>query len=167
MNDLYAEASVKKKSTTSDIIIKAVMVFAVVALFATAILMGGQMGRILTFVAALAIVGLIWYWPRFKVEWEYVFCDGQLDFDMILGGDKRKQAIRLEIEDSDVIAPVGSPRLEGYRQLRVKDYSSLRSDAKKYAVVTKIKNEKMVLYFEPSEKMVDMMAAKAPNIVEV
>ena len=66
-----------------------------------------------------------------------------------------------------MIAPLDSSRMDGYRHLRVKDYSSLRSDTKKYAIVTKLKGEKIVLVFEPSEKMLDMMSTKAPNIVEV
>ena len=167
MNDLYAEAAVKRKTTATDIIQKVLMILAVILLFLAAIILRGQMGSILTFVAVLAIVGLIWYWPRFNIEWEYVFCDGQLDFDMILGGDKRKQVLRLEVEEADLVAPVESSRMDGYRHLRVKDYSSMRKDAKKYAIVTKIKEEKIVLYFEPSEKMLDMMATKAPNIVEI
>lgn len=167
MNELYAETAVKRKAKASDIVLKVFLVIGIVVLFVLSILLAGQFGRILTFVSVLAVVGLIWYWPRFQIEWEYVFCDGQLDFDMIMGGDKRKQALRIEIEEADVIAPLDSSRMDGYRHLRVKDYSSLQSDTKKYAIVTKLKGEKIVLVFEPSEKMLDMMSTKAPNIVEV
>jgi len=61
---------------------------------------------ILILLAVLAVVALVWYWPRFKVEWEYVFCDGQLDFDRIQGGEKRKTILRIELENADVIAPM-------------------------------------------------------------
>lgn len=167
MNDLYSETAVKRKTTTSDIALKAVLIVGIILLFIISIALGGQLGRIITFAAMIAVVGLVWYWPRFHVEWEYVFCDGQLDFDMILGGDKRKQVLRIEIEQADLIAPLDSDRMDGYRHLKKKDYSSLKKDAKKYAIVTKLKEEKIVLIFEPSEKMLDMMMTKAPNIVEI
>lgn len=166
MNELYAETSVKKKATASDMAVKVVAILAVVLLFAASIFLGGMFGNILTFVAVAAVVALIWYWPRFKVEWEYVFCDGQFDIDAILGGEKRKQVLRLEVENADLVAPINSSRMDGYRHLQVKDYSSMKPDAKLYAVVTKLKAEKVVLYIEPSEKMLDMMKIKAPNIVE-
>ena len=167
MNDLYAETAVKRKTTTSDIALKAVLIIGIILIFILSIVLSGQFGRILTFAAMIAGVVLVWYWPRFHVEWEYVFCDGQLDFDMILGGDKRKQVLRIEIEKADLIAPIYSKRMDGYRHLKRKDYSSLRTDTKKYAIVKKLTEEKIVLVFEPNEKMLDMMMAKAPNIVEL
>ena len=99
---------------------------------------------------------------------EYVYCDGQLDFDQIYGGEKRKNALRIEIEDADVIAPIGSSRLDGYRHLGKKDFSSKEADARLYGIATKLEgsNDKTVIIFEPSDKMLDMMAAKCPQTVE-
>ena len=134
------------------------------------VLMAGMI--ITTWLAILGVavgVALFWYWPRFDIMWEYIYCDGQIDFDQILGGEKRKTILRIEIENADVIAPSDSERLGGYSQLPVKDYSSLEDDAKKYAVVTKLPNKdsKVMILFEPSEQMLDMMHAKCPNIVVI
>ena len=130
--------------------------------------MASFLSRFVLLAGVAAGVALIWYWPRFKVEWEYVYCDGQLDFDMIQGGEKRKHILRIEIEDADVIAPWDSPKMDGYRHLPVKDYSSLRQDANVYALATRMEGqeEKIVIKFEPTERMIDMMHTKCPNIVE-
>ena len=100
---------------------------------------------------------------------EYIYCDGQLDFDQIYGGEKRKNALRIEIEDADVIAPMDSSRMDGYRHLSVKDFSSREPDAKLYGIATKLpggSDTKYVIVFEPNEKMLDMMRAKCPRTVE-
>ncbi|MBQ4463145.1 MAG: hypothetical protein II915_01885 [Eubacterium sp.] len=163
MEQSYAEATAQRKKTTGGVVLKVVWIIAIVALLACMI--------ITTWLAILGVaagVALFWYWPRFDVMWEYVYCDGQLDFDQIFGGEKRKNALRIEIEDADVIAPIDSNRLDGYRHLPKKDFSSQMPDAKIYGIATKIGNseDKTVILFEPNEKMLDMMALKCPRTVE-
>lgn len=169
MNELYAECSVKRKTTSVDIILKTLLVLGVVALFLLSIVVGKMAASNLVtvgsgFVAVLAAVGLYMYWPRFHVEWEYVFCDGQLDFDGIYGGEKRKQALRIEIEEADLIAKEGSSRLHAYQDLKVLDFSSKKENTNVYVIVTKRNNNKVCIKFEPNEKMLEMMETKAPAL---
>ena len=50
--------------------------------------------------SAFLRLGLTYYLlPRLHVEYEYVFCDGQLDFDKISGGMKRKNMLRIDFEN--------------------------------------------------------------------
>lgn len=163
MEQSYAEANAKKKTTPATITLKIILIIIIILIF-----MMSFLSRFLMLIGVAAAVALIWYWPRFNVEWEYVYCDGQLDFDMIQGGEKRKNILRIEIEDADVVAPWNSSKLDGYRHLSVKDFSSLRADANVYAVATRLpeKEEKVVIKFEPSERMLEMMHTKCPNIVE-
>ena len=87
---------------------------------------------------------------------------------MIQGGERRKNILRIEIEEADVVAPVQSHRLDGYRHLEVKDYSSMREDAAIYGIATRIseQKEKVVILFEPTSRMVELMHKKCPEIVE-
>ena len=163
MEQAYCEWSVKKRKTVMTTVLKIISILVVIALVLSTMLF--------TWFAILGVAAagfLIWYWPRFDVMLEYVYCDGQLDFDQIFGGEKRKTALRIEIEDADVIAVKDSPRMDGYRHLPVKDFSSGEPDAKVYAIATKLPESeaKMVILFEPSEKMLDMMYAKCPRTVE-
>ena len=99
----------------------------------------------------------------------YVFCDGQLDFDMIQGGERRKNILRIEIEDADAIAPIQSTKLDGYRHLEVRDYSSMNEKANVYGIVTRLpeKDEKVMILFEPTSRMVELMQKKCPEIVSL
>ncbi len=162
----YTEANAKKKNGAGTVVLKTLLILIILMIFAASLL---SRITLIMFVGVGAIFLLIWYWPRFNVEWEYVYCDGQLDFDMIQGGEKRKNILRIEIEDADVVAPLDSDRLAGYQHLEVKDYSSTREDADMYGIAIRLpeKENKVLIKFEPSEKMVDMMHSKCPNIVEV
>ena len=105
MEQSYAEANAKKKTTGSVIALKIILIILVILVFLASILISiSTKINLLVLIGVAAIFGLIWYWPRFRVEWEYVFCDGQLDFDMIQGGERRKNILRIEIEDADVKA---------------------------------------------------------------
>lgn len=166
MEQLYAESNVKRKTTAGVTALKAVLILGVIVLMAI-----GFLSRItlLCLLAIAAICGLVWYWPRFKVEWEYVFCDGQIDFDQILGGEKRKTVLRIQLEDADLIAPMDSHRLDGYRHLPIRDYSSRRPEAKTYGIAIRLegKEEKILLVFEPGKKMLNMINAKFPGKTEI
>ena len=166
MEQSYAEANAKKKMTGAVIALKTILIVLVILVFVATILSGI---RLLVLLGVAAVFGLIWYWPRFKVEWEYVFCDGQLDFDMIQGGERRKNILRIEIEDADVIAPVDSHRLDGYRHLDVRDYSSMKENVKVYGIATRRpeKEDKVLILFEPTSRMIDLMDKKCPDIVEM
>lgn len=166
MEQSYAEANAKKKMTGAVIALKTILIVLVILIFVATIL---SRIRLLVLLGVAAVFGLIWYWPRFKVEWEYVFCDGQLDFDMIQGGERRKNILRIEIEDADVIAPVDSHRLDGYRHLDVRDYSSMKENAKVYGIATRLpeKEDKVLILFEPTSRMIDLMHKKCPVIVEM
>ena len=174
MEQSYAEANAKRKLTGATIALKIILIVLVLSVFLGSLIAAMQIGNnLIVFVGVAAIFGLIWYWPRFKVEWEYIFCDGQLDFDMIQGGEKRKNVLRknvlrIEIEDADVIAPIESKRLEGYRHLDTRDYSSMRDGASIYGIATRLpeKQDKIVILFEPTTRMVELMHKKCPEIVE-
>ncbi len=166
MSGLYTESSVLRKTTVRDIIAKGFGVFACVILCLMALTIGGSFRLLFLILATASVVGLIMFWPRFNVEWEYVYCDGQLDFDMIMGGQKRKHVLRVEIAEAAAIAPMDSVKMDGYRHLSVLDYTSLDNSARVYGIVTTVKNQKCVVYFEPTDKMLDLMKIKCPNIVE-
>ncbi len=174
MNELYAEAGAKRKADAKTFMLKFLMIFAVVILFAAGMLLANQ---ILFFVATIAIVFVVFLMPRFKVEYEYIFCDGQFDFDKIMGGQRRKTMLKIDMENAEVLAPVKSHALDGYtyQKLAVKDFTSgaKESEGKVYAIVGKAtvgkgktKSMEMVkVLFEPSDKMLACAKQKSPRKV--
>ena len=87
MDGLYVEARAKKKVTAKDKLIKFALWGGMVFFF----VLGLFSFKMIFILLGLVFMGLVYYMlPKLNVEWEYVFCDGQLDFDRISGGAKRK-----------------------------------------------------------------------------
>ncbi|NLL00548.1 MAG: hypothetical protein GX271_07790 [Clostridiales bacterium] len=157
MNQLYAEAGVKRKDTAATMGLRILMFLGVfIGIF---LIMLGQLWSYLG-VALIAVV--FFFYPRLSVEYEYIFVDGQLDFDRITGKAKRKTMLRIEFEQVEIMAPFNSPALDSYNhiQLEKKDFSSLSKDSKPYAIIASADNKKMKILFEPSEKMLNMIKQK-------
>ncbi|MBE5951398.1 MAG: hypothetical protein E7260_07350 [Lachnospiraceae bacterium] len=166
MDGLYAETIVKKKATAKETLLKLVTYGGMIFCF----IVGLFFGKMLFVFLALVLVGLAYYLvPRLNVEWEYVFCDGQLDFDRISGGSKRKTILRVDFEHLVVAAPKNSHALDGYRHngVEVKDFTSLEEGKNVYGMVITGSEQNQMIFFEPSEKMIAAMKQKAPRkIVE-
>ncbi len=165
MNDLYTEASVKKKVTIMDTFIKVITVFVVAVLLAIGFLFGQ------TLIGLLGAVGLVFAYyliPRLSVVYEYVFCDGQLDFDKIMAGEKRKHMYRLDFEQVLIMAPANSHALDSYKSnpaAKKLDFTSLEKDRKVYCIVESSGDIQTLVYFEPNEKMISYIKQKAPRKV--
>lgn len=165
MNDLYTEANVKKKVTLIDNMIK---VFVVVVI-AIAILAGFFFMQSLVTVAG--VVGAFLaatFLPRLNVVYEYVFCDGQLDFDKIMAGEKRKHLYRLDFDQVLIMAPANSHALDSYKSnpaAKKIDFTSLEKDRKVYCIVVMAGEQQTLVYFEPNEKMISYIKQKAPRKV--
>jgi len=160
MNELYAEAGVKRKDTMGTFAIRFLLIFVAILAF----LLTFQ-NSILLFISAILIVAIVYIFPRLSVQYEYVFCDGQLDFDKIMGNAKRKTALKLDFEKVAIMAPEGSHALDGYTYIKttVKDFSSRRKDVKPYVIVTRQGELTTKILFEPNEKMIGCIKSKYPR----
>ena len=162
MDGLYAESRAKKKVTMKDNLIKFGLVAGMVIFFG----LGFITFNVVLLIVGIVFLGLSYYFlPRLATEYEYVFCDGQMDFDKISGGVKRKTVLRVDFEKLVVVAPKDSHALDGYRHngVEVKDFSSGEEHGKVYGMVVGGNEKNMMILFEPSEKMVAAMKQKAPR----
>ena len=109
----------------------------------------------------------IYEWPRLNIEWEYVYVDGQIDFDKIMGKVKRKNKLRIDLSQVEVVAPLHSHELDSYqnKNMKVKNFTSGDRDVKPYVMIGTYKEELVKIYFEPNDKMKTAMKLKAPRKV--
>jgi len=160
MRQLYAEAGVKRKDTAATMGLRALMIIGVfISLFLI------LMGQLWSYVGIIIIVAVFFLYPKLSVDYEYVFVDGQLDFDRITGKAKRKTMLRIDLEQVEIVAPFNSPSLDSYNhiQMEKKDFSSLSKDSKPYVIIASADNKKLRILFEPSEKMLAMIKQKSPR----
>ena len=163
MEGMYVESGCKVANTFKSVMLRVLVVLAVVVTFVFATVLNAKILFVLGMIGGCLAV---WLWPRFNIEWEYIFVDGQLDFDTISGGEKRKTRLRIDFDEVEVVAPCNSHALDAYRNTKVLNYSSLRKDARVYVVVAKIGEQGLCrIHFEPSDKMLDAMKMKSPRKV--
>lgn len=164
MDGLYAESRAKKRVTGKDNAVK----FGLIAGIILSVIAGLLIPYVLFFALVFGVLAY-YFLPRLETEYEYVFCDGQLDFDKISGGIKRKNLLRVDFDQMVVVAPKNSHALDGYRHngVEVRDYSSLYEDHRIYGIVITGGEKSQLIYFEPDDKMLAAMKQKAPRkIVE-
>lgn len=164
MNQLYAEAGAKKKEGLNTMLLKALMVVAV-AVGVFFITLSG----VFIIVGAVLIGAVVYFFPRLSLEYEYVFVDGQIDFDRIVAKSKRKTILRVDMEQMEIVAPLGSHALDSYAQviLETKDFSSGDKSKKPFVIIASTQNKKCRILFEPSEKMLTMMKQKSPRKISL
>ena len=166
MSDLYTELLVKKEKRATDTLIKVGLItltvlFTLAGLFLNPVILLG----------ALAL-GFADYFiiPKTSLEYEYLFVNGEFDIDVIMSQQKRKRVCSFNLSECDIAAPLNSHRMDYYnnnQKLKVLDYSSGNPEHKRFAVITRIKDETCRVIIEPDEDLIDKMKKTAPGKVFV
>lgn len=166
MQDAYCEDGVKVMDTIKNKLIRVGLILACVVSF----FLVPAISQILIVVPVVLIAVTVFVIPRLNAEYEYIYADGQIDFDKISGNAGRKTKLRIDLDNCEVVAPVDSDAIRAYdhnQNIVVNDYSSLSGDMSKvYAAICSKDGNMMKVLFEPSEKMVKLMKMKAPSKVK-
>lgn len=163
MNELYAEAGVKVRPPFTSVFLKVLLIVGLVFSLLLAVVSGVSLFAPL---AGLLVVAAVYSWPRLSnIEYEYIFCDGEFDFDRITGGAKRKSMLKVDMENVEVIAsPERRAEFDNPSIRTIKDYSDNVRDA--YMMIASTESSQMKIFFKPTEKMVECMYNKAPSKVK-
>lgn len=124
------------------------------------------LSRSLIVLLLAALFGAAMYFARMNtnLEFEYLYVDKELTIDKIMAQTKRKTVIKVNMERLDVLAPLGSYRLDDYKNRlgKTADYSSGRGDAKRYMLVYEGQSGMII---EPGEQLVRMIKNNMPRKV--
>ena len=132
MEDHFSELIVPRKPRGSDTVKKILLILATVV----AAFFGLMISPV--FLIALVGVGIADYilFPRFNVEYEYAYVNGEIDVAAIYSKQSRKELASITTENIECIAPLGSHHLDSFGEtFKVVDYSSGDSEQKPYVVV--------------------------------
>lgn len=165
MESLYAEVVVKpKQSISKKVIVIVVTIFlAFVTISAVKVAFLQQSLFVISCCApmVIAIGALTWYFNKSgKIEYEYIYCDDTIDIARIRAKEKRKNILRVEVENIEIFAPADAKEMEPYNSLPAEDYASAKKENPIYAMVTVVKGKKARVLLEPSEKMLDGLNIK-------
>lgn len=166
MEEIYSETYLKAKTPLTRIIARAALIVVAVFALLIGVIIMMSFGTALALIVMIVIAGIIYFvLPSTNVAYEYIFVDGQIDFDRILNGEKRKTLRRTDLDKIEVVAPEGSHKLDPYKHLPVIDYSSGYDTDRHFIAVASGDKGNEQIRFTPDEKMLSMMRMKAPSKV--
>ena len=103
-----------------------------------------------------------------KVEYEYIYVNGDMAVDRILNKSSRKRLIVFDMSKVEIVAPLGSPKLDGFAHKDYKqvDYTSgVRKPGSHIFVMYYGEGQKVLL--EPNRELVEAMRDKIPHKVHM
>ena len=123
---------------------------------------------VIPFLAILPVIAIVvigFFWKRWScLEYEYIYFNGEIDIDRIMGIESRKRVFSTSAKDMEVLAPTGSIELQPFQNLKVFDYSSNSGNAT-YELVAKAKDQNVRVIFEPNDTILQGMKYYAPRKV--
>ena len=155
MNDTFYEQLIARKSTAWTWAVRILVVFAVLAIFFVGLPLVGGFAFILA--AGLAFLAYYVIFPRLNVEYEYDVANYDMGISIIYNKASRKEKFSFDIREVELIAPKGSPKLYNVSSMKVHDFTSREDNAKVYGIVTSIGSQKVCLYLEPNEKILQSL----------
>lgn len=162
MSDTYTELIVKRKTPTTYVVLKGVLIGVTVVTFLL-----GLLNQIAFFAGIVLVVIDYFLFTSWDLEFEYLYVNGTLDIDKIMSKSKRKRIRSLDMEKLEIIAPVNSHHLDSYKNGKFKelDVSSGVKEHKLYVMVINDNNERLKITFEPNDKILDNIRTIAPRKV--
>lgn len=166
MSDLYIELLVKKKKTSTDTLLKVLMIGATVIF-----VLGGILFNPIILLLAV-VMGVVDYFklPSLDLEYEYLYVNGELDIDKIMSKQKRKRVGSYDMKKVEIVAPKSSHELDSFRNrkdIKVHDYSSLEENAKTFGMAINGDKGMELIYFDPNEAIIKDMQRIAPRSVKL
>lgn len=166
MNDSYAEVLIKSKKKPVH---TAIQVVALV--LTTVLLLAGFFLKILILLipGIFLLIASNFLLPMMNVEYEYLYVAGELTIDKIMGRTKRKNCVTVEMDKIEMVAPVESSRWQEFGHLKCVEnsYMSGREGAKVYACIYHVDKGVCKAFFEPDEKMMELMRLTSPRKVSL
>lgn len=163
MKDVYEEQLIRRTMEPKYAFYKG-SCFCVIAL---CVLAAAFVHTMLLFVALLLGVGLYFLFPYFSVEFEYIYVNGELDFDKIYGQKNRKRVITVEMSNLEMIGPKGSHAMDSMRTMKCKEYdfTANEPDHTVYEMYIRVNQELTRIFFEPKEEILEAIRQISPRKV--
>lgn len=166
MNDLYKEIMVKPRPSQTNALKKGLLIAAAVLVFAAGMLFVQPLVMLGGIVLLFLEIWLIF--PRFSVEYEYLYVNGDIDIDEIYSKSTRKRKGSYDNSSLVVMAPTGSAHLDGYQNrqgVKVLDYSSREPNVKTWTLVYGDGSDQKMLILELPDEVVQDMRRYSPQKV--
>lgn len=168
--DVFMEKIVERKQTPKDVLIKLGIIIAVPIVYI--LLMNiPVLNQFLSGLWLFVLVALIYAAYQLirsrSIEYEYIVTNGDLDIDKIVARRNRKRIFSVSSKDLEILARFRGTHYERSMdeiKNRIEAVSTMDADDI-YFLVTNYKGERTIVFFQPTEKMIDSLRRFNPRNV--
>ena len=160
MNQDYVEWLVKRKDPAYAWPVRILMGILCAAALVMALVV--VWGPILLLIAGAAT---FFVFQMLSVEYEYLYVDGSLSVDKILGKARRKKVLECSKEELLMIAPSDSYVLKDYETsgMKVVNCSSQKTEAKTFTMIYQKNEQHYKVIMEPNDKLLQAIRYTTPR----
>lgn len=138
------------------------ILFGLIGMIGLSGIMGMQftVANFVTLIVGGGLAFLLWrYKDNFRIEYEYSFTNGEMDFAMVLGNNRRKNLTSVRMRDVEAGGWVDGPTFARYDEMKdVKHHGFfINSKQRLYYIFFIREGQKHLILLEPSQEMVEMM----------
>lgn len=165
MNDSYKEILVKRQTPVGMRVLKGALIGLTVLSLVAGLLMWP-----LLIVGAILIAVDYFVVPKFDVEYEYLYVNGELDIDAIYSRQKRKKMGTYDMEELEILAPSDSHAIDSYKNkqgVKINDYTSLDPQVKSYLLVFNKEKGQEMIRVELEDSIISDIRRIAPRKVNL
>lgn len=189
MEDLFLEHLVQKKRTVVDNIrticvvtggvILTFVLLALMFILATSYSSadgGGSGARQIIFTLGLLLIVALWYLiiyllNSFKIEYEYIVTNNEIDIDKVLAKKGRKHLITIDIHNATIMARTDdAENNQAYKNppegVKVLNYSAMSDTGFTYFIDCNVEDKRTIVLFQPTQKMVEALWKYNPRAVK-
>ncbi len=167
MKDVFIEKLVTRKKTALDYLFFGGIVAGAILLMLFVVPLIPVLRNIPIITAGAIIYGVYYLIRSRRLEFEYAVTNGDLDVDMIIDQRKRKRLFSGHCNEFEIVAPVSHERLGHYAsnvKKKIPAVSSMDSPDV-YFIVADYNNERVMVFFEPDERMLENFKKYIPRKV--
>ena len=165
MESNYVDVIVKRKTRYIDVLLRFIWIAILIWGSIITFMLGGMV--CIAFVCGNFTL-MYFFWNHYKLDYEYVYCDGQIDFDLVRNNNKRKHRLRINLENAELLAPADSEKVINYRGINIIERYISHADATGvYALIVKKQDRLIKVLIEPNVKMLRLIRNKMPRRVDL
>lgn len=159
MGDVFLEQIVKKKNRPIDYVKKFFILFAGIVICIIGLVLVTMSEILASFFMLIAAGGIYFGWlfsRGLNLEFEYIYTNGEIDFDQISNKRKRKRLVTIRISSFEEFGEFTPETLRSRRYDRVIDASVNRRESGNYFASFWDKEGKHgIIIFTPNEKLLE------------
>lgn len=168
--DTFIEKIVARKKTKKDyVFIAGVLIVGLSAIFFILLFIKYLQQFIIPLIIT-DIYGMFYFIKSRNIEYEYIVTNNYLDIDKIIDKKKRKQLFALKCDSIDIIAKVNSKFYnDEIKSIKKMEFvvSSMDNNDNIYFICTNHKGSKILIFFEPDQRMLERLRKYIPRKVFV